>query len=69
MMSMGPSAYNPYWTGKQPGMDGFMGPYTSAMPYMGGYGPMDTPFGAVVPPDPFGAQGYMFPPVPSQKYV
>ncbi|GMI76392.1 hypothetical protein like AT5G47430 [Hibiscus trionum] len=69
MMSMGPSAYNPYWTGMQPGMDGFMGPYAGGMPYMGGYGlgPFDMPFGGVMPPDPFGAQGYMFPPVPPQR--
>ncbi|TYH59275.1 hypothetical protein ES332_D08G212200v1 [Gossypium tomentosum] len=69
MMSMGPSAYNPYWTGMQPGMDGFMGPYAGAMPYMGGYGlgPLDMPFGGVMPPDPFGAQGYMFPPVLPQR--
>ncbi|KAK8584500.1 hypothetical protein V6N13_109889 [Hibiscus sabdariffa] len=69
MMSMGPSAYNPYWTGMQPGMDGFMGHYTGGMPYMGGYGlgPLDMPFGGVMPPDPFGAQGYMFPPVPPQR--
>lgn len=52
MMSMGPSAYNTYWTGMQPGMDGFMGPYGGAMPYMGGYGlsPFDMPFGGVMPP-------------------
>ncbi|KAL4323469.1 hypothetical protein GQ457_11G022500 [Hibiscus cannabinus] len=69
MMSMGPSAYNPYWTGMQPGMDGFMGHYAGGMPYMGGYGlgPLDMPFGGVMPPDPFGAQGYMFPPVPPQR--
>ncbi|XP_038996228.1 E3 ubiquitin ligase PQT3-like isoform X1 [Hibiscus syriacus] len=69
MMSMGPSAYNPYWTGMQPGMDGFMGPYTGVMPYMGGYGlgPMDMPFAGVMPPDPFGAQNYMFPPIPPQR--
>ncbi|KAL4339322.1 hypothetical protein GQ457_08G026410 [Hibiscus cannabinus] len=69
MMSMGPSAYNPYWTGMQPGMDGFMGLYAGGMPYMGGYGPvpMDMPYRSVMPPDPFGAQGYMFPPVPPQR--
>ncbi|XP_012475879.1 E3 ubiquitin ligase PQT3-like [Gossypium raimondii] len=69
MMSMGPSAYNPYWAGMQPGMDGFMGPYAGAMPYMGGYGlgPLDMPFGGVMPPDPFGTQGYMFPPVLPQR--
>ncbi|XP_039016661.1 E3 ubiquitin ligase PQT3-like isoform X2 [Hibiscus syriacus] len=69
MISMGPSVYNPYWTGMQPGMDGFMGPYVGGMPYMGGYGlgPLDMPFGSVMPPDPFGAQGYMFHPPPSQR--
>ncbi|GMI95661.1 hypothetical protein like AT5G47430 [Hibiscus trionum] len=69
MMSMGPSAYNPYWTGIQPGMDGFMGLYAGGMPYTGGYGlgPMDMPYRSVMPPDPFGAQGYMFPPVPPQR--
>ncbi|KAE8678620.1 DWNN domain isoform 2 [Hibiscus syriacus] len=69
MVSMGPSAYNSYWTGMHPGIDGFMGPYAGGMHYMGGYGlgPMDMPFGGVMPPDPFGAQGYMFPPVPLQR--
>ncbi|XP_022718931.1 E3 ubiquitin ligase PQT3-like isoform X2 [Durio zibethinus] len=69
MMSMGPLACNPYWTGMQPGMDGFLGPYASVMPYVGGYGlgPLDMPFGGVMPLDPFGAQGYMFPPVPPQS--
>ncbi|XP_038995870.1 E3 ubiquitin ligase PQT3-like isoform X2 [Hibiscus syriacus] len=69
MMSMGPSAYSPYWTGMQPGIDGFMGPYAGVVPYMGGYGlgPIDMPFGGVMPPDPFGAQSYMFPPIPPQR--
>lgn len=71
MMPMGPSAYNPYWAGMQPGMDGFMGPYAGAMPYMGGYGlaPLDMSFGGVMPPDPFGGQSYMFPPVPPPRFV
>ncbi|XP_059657589.1 E3 ubiquitin ligase PARAQUAT TOLERANCE 3-like isoform X2 [Cornus florida] len=66
MMPMGPSAYNPYWTGMQPGMEGYAAPYgAGAMPYMGyGFGPLDVPFGGVLPPDPFGAQGYMWPMAP-----
>ncbi|XP_050376169.1 E3 ubiquitin ligase PARAQUAT TOLERANCE 3-like isoform X2 [Argentina anserina] len=67
MMHMGPSAYNPYWNGMQPGMgmDGYMPPYGAPMPYMGyGMGPMDMPFGGPFPPDAFGGQGYMMPMVP-----
>ncbi|KAK9927599.1 hypothetical protein M0R45_024776 [Rubus argutus] len=71
MMHMGPSAYNPYWNGMQPGMgmDGYMAPYGGApMPYMGyGMGPMDMPFGGPFPPDSFGGQGYMMPMVPPQR--
>lgn len=63
MMSMGPSVYNPYWTGMQPGIDGYMNinPFAGGMPYMGSYAlnPLDVPFGSVLPQDPFGAQGYM----------
>ncbi|CAI9095751.1 OLC1v1031757C3 [Oldenlandia corymbosa var. corymbosa] len=68
MMPMGPAAYNPYWTGMQPGMDPFMPPYPGAVPYMGfglGPGPLD-PFGGVLPPDPFGGQG-MLPFGPPQR--
>ncbi|XP_021901719.1 E3 ubiquitin ligase PQT3-like [Carica papaya] len=69
MMPMGPSPFNPYWTGMQPGMDGFMGPYAGPMSYMNyGLGPVDMPFGAMMPPDPFGAQGFMFPNVPVPPY-
>lgn len=65
MMPFGPSAFNPYWTGMQPGMDGYMAPYPGAMPYSGyGLGPFDMPFGGMAHQDPFVAQGYMFPPVP-----
>jgi E3 ubiquitin-protein ligase RBBP6 len=61
MKPFGSSAFNPYWTGMQPGMDGCLAPYPSAMPYMGyGMHPYDMPFGA---------QGYMFPPIPPQRYV
>ncbi|GAB4835008.1 hypothetical protein Ancab_033275 [Ancistrocladus abbreviatus] len=69
MMPMGPSAYNPYWTGMQPGMDAFVPPFTAPLPYNMGYGvgPMEVPFGGVIPPDPFGAQGFMFPMVPPQR--
>ncbi|KAA8521356.1 hypothetical protein F0562_012025 [Nyssa sinensis] len=69
MMPMGPSACNPYWTGMQPGMEGYAAPYAGAMPYMGyGLGPLDVPpFGGILPQDPFGAQGYMMPFVPPQR--
>ncbi|XP_057463478.1 E3 ubiquitin ligase PARAQUAT TOLERANCE 3-like [Actinidia eriantha] len=67
MMPMGPSAYNPYWTGMQPGLEGYVAPYGGSMPYMGyGLGPLDIPFG-VFPPDPFAAQGYMMPPIPPHR--
>ena len=77
MMPMGPTAYNPYW-GMQPGMEGFGPPYAGHMPYMNfGVGPMDVPFGGVMPQDPFGGvmphdpfggQGCMMPPYPPQRY-
>ncbi|XP_062165593.1 E3 ubiquitin ligase PQT3-like isoform X3 [Alnus glutinosa] len=58
IMPSGPSAFNPYWTGMQPG----------AMAYMGyGIRPFDMPFGGIAPQDPFGAQGYMFTPIPPQR--
>lgn len=71
MMSMGPSAYNPYWTGMQPGLDGFAAPYHGAMPYNPyGFGPLDVPFvPPVLPQDPFGGQGFMLPfGPPMQRY-
>ncbi|XP_027079594.1 E3 ubiquitin ligase PARAQUAT TOLERANCE 3 isoform X1 [Coffea arabica] len=68
MMPMGPAAYNPYWAGMQPGMDAFMAPYPGAAPYMGfGLGPLDVPFGGVLPQDPFGGQGCMLPFGPPQR--
>lgn len=72
MMHMGPpSAYNPFWNGMQPGMDGFGGHFGGPMPYMG-YGlgplPMDIPFGGVFPHDPFAAQVNMMP-FPPQRYA
>ncbi|PKI41548.1 hypothetical protein CRG98_038059 [Punica granatum] len=70
MMPLGPSGFNPYWNGMQPGMDGFMGPYANAMPYNMGYGmgPLDMPFGVMPPQDPFASQAYMnmMPPVPQR---
>ncbi|CAK9173261.1 unnamed protein product [Ilex paraguariensis] len=64
MMPMGPSAYNPFWTGVQPGMDGYIAPCSVAMPYMGyGLGPLDVPFGGLLHQDPFG----MMPLVPPQR--
>lgn len=70
MMPMGPSAYNPIWTGmQQPGMEGYMAPYAAPMPYMGyGLGPLDMPFGGFVPQDPFGAN-CMYPVGPPQRYA
>ena len=77
MMPMGPSAYNPLWTGMQhgmqpgmqSGMEGYMAPYAAPMPYMGyGLGPLDMPFGGFVPQDPFGAN-CMYPVVPPQRYA
>ncbi|EEF31732.1 E3 ubiquitin ligase PQT3-like isoform X2 [Ricinus communis] len=71
MMPLGPSAYNPYWNGMQPGMESYMNPmnpFAAPMPFMGyGMGPLDMPFGGVMPPDPFSAQGYMMPVVPPQR--
>ncbi|KAF2313109.1 hypothetical protein GH714_009300 [Hevea brasiliensis] len=65
MMPLGPAPYNPYWGGMQPGMEGYMNPYVSPMPFMSyGMGPLDVPFGGMIPPDPFAAQGYMMPVVP-----
>ncbi|KAI5654324.1 hypothetical protein M9H77_31511 [Catharanthus roseus] len=62
MMPMAPAPYNPYWTGIQPGMEGFMPPYAGAVPYMGfGMGPLDMPFGGVILQDPFAGQGCMMP--------
>jgi len=72
---MGPSGLNPYWPGMQPPMDGFMGPFPGSVPYNMGYGlgPMDMPFGNVMPHDPFlnvMPQGFMLPPmVPPQRYI
>lgn len=62
MMSMAPTAYNPYWTGMQSGMEAFMPHYAAPVPYMGGFGmnPLDMPFG-MVPQDPFAGQGCMLP--------
>ncbi|KAK4745224.1 hypothetical protein SAY87_011536 [Trapa incisa] len=74
MMPLGPSGFNPYWTGMQPAMDGFMGPYAGSfpsMPYNMGYGmgPMDMSFGVMPPHDPFSNQAYMsmMLPVPPQR--
>ncbi|KAI3468974.1 hypothetical protein Pfo_025637 [Paulownia fortunei] len=68
MMPLGPSAFNPYWNGIQPGLDGFMPPYGGPMPYMGyGLSPMDVAFGGVLPHDPFGGPGCMLPYGPPQR--
>ncbi|CAL0301750.1 unnamed protein product [Lupinus luteus] len=45
-------------------MDGFMEPYAGPMEMMHyGLGPLD------FPPDPFGVQGYMIPPVPPHRIL
>ncbi|XP_050230446.1 E3 ubiquitin ligase PQT3-like isoform X2 [Mercurialis annua] len=68
MMPFGPSNFNPYWNGMQPAMESFINPFAAPMPFMGyGMGPMDMPFGGMMPPDPFGGQGYMMPVVPPQR--
>ncbi|XP_073132901.1 E3 ubiquitin ligase PARAQUAT TOLERANCE 3-like [Henckelia pumila] len=69
MMPLGPSTFNPYWNGIQPGFDGFVAPYGGPMPYMGyGFGPMDMAFGGVFPQDPFGGgPGCMLPYAPPQR--
>ncbi|XP_010540822.1 PREDICTED: E3 ubiquitin-protein ligase RBBP6-like isoform X2 [Tarenaya hassleriana] len=70
MMPMAPYAFNPLWASGQPGADVFMGPYPGLMPYMGyGPGPLDMPFGGVIPPapGPFGPPGLMFPPIPPHR--
>ncbi|CAI9772480.1 unnamed protein product [Fraxinus pennsylvanica] len=61
MMSMGHCAYNPYWTGIQPGTEAFVSPYGGPMPYSGGFGHMDLAFRGVLPPDPFAGPGCMLP--------
>ncbi|OVA14450.1 DWNN domain [Macleaya cordata] len=59
MMPFGSSAYNPYWGGMQPRMDGYnMAPYNGYMGY---------PIGGMLPQGPFGGQGYLLPGVPSQR--
>ncbi|KAJ8775148.1 hypothetical protein K2173_020152 [Erythroxylum novogranatense] len=68
MMPMGPGVYNPYWPGAQPGMEGYMAPYANPVPFMGyGMNPLDMPFGGMMPPDPFAAQGFMMPVIPPQR--
>ncbi|CAI9759461.1 unnamed protein product [Fraxinus pennsylvanica] len=67
MMSMGPCAYNPYWTGIQPGMEAFVPPYGGTMPYMGGFSHMDLALGGVLPPDSFAGPGFMLPYGPPQR--
>lgn len=68
MMPLGPSPYNPFWSGMQPGME-YAAPYGGSLPYMGyGLGPYDVPFG-VLPQDPFGAQCFMMPPVPLHRFA
>nr|XP_017223541.1 PREDICTED: uncharacterized protein LOC108200001 isoform X2 [Daucus carota subsp. sativus] len=68
MMPVGP-AFNPYWNGMQPGMEGFGGPCAGPMPYMG-YGPMpmDVPYGGHLPQDPYGPPVNMMPFPPQRNF-
>ncbi|CAL0302797.1 unnamed protein product [Lupinus luteus] len=34
-----------------------------------GLGPLDMPFASGFPPDPFGMNGYMMPPIPPHRYA
>ncbi|CAL9116092.1 unnamed protein product [Musa textilis] len=66
-MPFAASGYNSYWSGGMPmGVDGYMAPFGSAMPFMGYTpGPFDIPYGGgIFPQDPFVAQGFMMPAVP-----
>ncbi|OVA18862.1 DWNN domain [Macleaya cordata] len=66
MMPFAPSAYNPYWSGMQLGMDGYMAPYNGYMGYAPG--PFDIPIGGMLPQGPFGgSQGYLLPGVPPNR--
>ncbi|GMH28911.1 hypothetical protein Nepgr_030754 [Nepenthes gracilis] len=69
MMPMGSTAYDPRWMGMQPRVDAFMAPFAVPLPYNMGYGVglMDVPFAGSLPPDPFGAHGFMFPIVHPQR--
>ncbi|XP_052171740.1 E3 ubiquitin ligase PQT3-like isoform X2 [Diospyros lotus] len=69
MMNQGHAAYDPYCSGTLAGMEGYAALYGSSLPYMGySLGPLDIPFG-IYPQDPFLEQGYMMPPVPSDRDV
>lgn len=67
------SAYNPYWDGMLPGMEGYVAPYTGSMPYMGyASAPLafGIPFGGPLPQDPFlGGQWYIMPDVAPLRYA
>ncbi|PKU82933.1 E3 ubiquitin-protein ligase COP1 [Dendrobium catenatum] len=66
-MAVGLSAYNPYWgLGMPIGIDGFIPSLAAPMPYMvyTPTSPFDVPFGGILPPDPYIAQGYMMPGFP-----
>ncbi|PIA31749.1 hypothetical protein AQUCO_04900203v1 [Aquilegia coerulea] len=69
MMPFAQPTFDPYWSGMQYGMDGYMAPpYPGAMPYMGyAPGPFGMPPPGVFPQDPFGGQGYSMPAVPPQR--
>ncbi|KNA10699.1 hypothetical protein SOVF_141880 isoform B [Spinacia oleracea] len=62
--SMDGYAFNPCQTSMQPAVNGFMGPFGGNMPYNMGYGNgMDLTFGNFIPPEFYGPQGFMMPPM------
>ncbi|XP_028549444.1 E3 ubiquitin ligase PQT3-like isoform X1 [Dendrobium catenatum] len=70
-MAVGLSAYNPYWgLGMPIGIDGFIPSLAAPMPYMvyTPTSPFDVPFGGILPPDPYIAQGYMMPGFPLREF-
>eukprot|EP00252_Welwitschia_mirabilis_P012743 TRINITY_DN2819_c0_g1_i2.p1 TRINITY_DN2819_c0_g1~~TRINITY_DN2819_c0_g1_i2.p1 ORF type:complete len:812 (-),score=188.43 TRINITY_DN2819_c0_g1_i2:132-2567(-) len=66
MMPYLPGAYNPYWPASQWGPESYLGACGNTVPYMG-YGTS----ACVVPPDLYGAQGYMtgFIPAINREYM
>ncbi|XP_059639050.1 E3 ubiquitin ligase PQT3-like [Cornus florida] len=60
------ACYNSYWTGMQAGMEGCVA--SCAFDSMGyGFSSFNVPFWGVLPPNSFGAHGYMLPFVPPQR--
>lgn len=59
--------FNPFWTGMEHGMEGYMAPYASSMPYMGyALDALGMPYRGFVPQYPFAAD-CMYTAVPPQR--